>query len=139
MVYAPHPRELFRSGYLSSQVDPARTAREHAVGLIPANASVSATNHLGSHLSARRDIYSFPLVEPADWIVVDREDTWMPVLISSRRPPTKRSIPPIEGFERPLRMTETIRALREDPRWQVVFDSEGIMVFRRLAASTPAQ
>ena len=139
MVYAPHPRELFRGGYLSSQVDPARAAREHAVSLVPSNASVSATNHLGSHLSERQDIYSFPLVEPADWIVVDREDTWMPVLISSRRPLPDSSIPPIEGFERPLRMTETIRALRQDPQWEVVFDSEGIMVFRRVAPSAASQ
>lgn len=139
VVYAPHPRALFDSGYLAAQVDPARAAREQAVAMVPPGASVSATNHLGSHLSARREIYSFPLVEPADWIVIDRYDTWMPVLISDRRPTDDRSIPPIEGFQRPLRMTETVRALREDPSWAVVFDSEGIMVFRRVAGSTAPQ
>ena len=135
LVYAPRPGDLFRSLLVSAQVDSAQAARDYAVSLIPADASVSATNSLGSHLSARREIYSFPLVEQADWVAVDRSDTWMPVSISGRRPTADRTIPPIEGFARPLRMTETIGALRDDPGWKVVFESEGVMVFRRVAAS----
>lgn len=136
IVYAPRPAAFVSTGFLAAQFDDQRAAREEAISLIPAGASVSATNHLGSHLSARRSIYSFPLVDPAEWIVIDRHDTWMPVVISDRRQehPTD-SVPPIEGFRRPLVMTETIRALKADPRWAIAFESGDILVFRRTGVS----
>ncbi len=49
-------------------------ALDAAVALVPADAAVSATNDVGSHLSARREFYSVPVVGGADWIVVDTTD-----------------------------------------------------------------
>jgi hypothetical protein len=44
-------------------------AAQRAVDLVPSGAAVSATNGLGSHLSARREIYLFPVVRDARWVV----------------------------------------------------------------------
>ena len=43
---------------------------ERELGLIPADATVSATNSLGAHVSARRRIFSFPYVRGAQWVVL---------------------------------------------------------------------
>ena len=44
---------------------------ERAVALIPPSAPVSSTNGLGAHLSARRRIFSFPVIREAEWVAVD--------------------------------------------------------------------
>ena len=51
---------------------------DRAVALVPEDAPVSATNRVGSHLSARRYIYSVPVVRRAEWIVLEMTDTWVP-------------------------------------------------------------
>lgn len=53
---------------------PDRTAKAHALALVPASAPVSATVGLGAYLSARRYIYIFPTIGRARWVVVDRND-----------------------------------------------------------------
>ena len=95
---------------------------ERALELIPSDAVVSASNSLGAHLSARRRFLSFPVRADAQWIAVDE-----------RSPGYLDRIAP-----GPYRIA--IRRLREDPRWRVVFDDDGVLVFRRessAGAGTP--
>jgi uncharacterized membrane protein len=86
---------------------------ERALELIPSDAVVSASNSLGAHLSARRRFLSFPVRADAQWIAVDE-----------RSPGYLDRIAP-----GPYRIA--IRRLRADPRWRVVFDDDGVLVFRR--------
>ena len=46
-------------------------ALRSAVELVPGGAAVSATNLAGSHLSARRYVYSAPVLGRAEWVVLD--------------------------------------------------------------------
>jgi uncharacterized membrane protein len=97
-------------------------ALEAAVALVPMDASVSATNRLGSHLSARRYFYSVPLVEPAEWIVLDAEDPW----IEGSESGSTRFDPDVGS-----RFKERVRS---DPRWKQVFGREGVYVFQKVPA-----
>jgi hypothetical protein len=94
------------------------TAR--AVAIVPRDAVVSATNALGAHLSARRRILSFPRIDDATWVAVDE---------------TNGSY--LDG-DRPLPMESDVAALRRDPGWLLVFEQDGVLVFRRVSAVRPA-
>ena len=88
---------------------------ERALRLIPAGDVVSATNSLGSHLSARRRFLSFPYVQDARWIAADETqpgyaDRWDPLATAT-------------GLAR----------IRRSPRWQLVFSEDGVLVFQRRA------
>jgi hypothetical protein len=93
-----------------------------AVGMVPDDAVVSSTQLLGGRLSARRVIYSFPVIRDAEWVVVDRRDVFVPEL------PTVR-----EGFKRAF-MRRQFERLAHDPRFRVVFRREKVEVYRRVAA-----
>jgi uncharacterized membrane protein len=84
-----------------------------ALARVPGDAVVSATNSLGAHLSARRRILSFPLLLDADWVAVDE----------TRLSTGDRLV------ARPA--AERLVALRRDPRWQLVYSRDGILLFRR--------
>jgi uncharacterized membrane protein len=84
-----------------------------AVRLIPDDAVVSATNSLGGHLSGRRRVLSFPVLQDATWIAADET-----------RPGYRDRIAPLATSER-------LRRLRLDPDWRIVFDEDGVTVFRR--------
>jgi uncharacterized membrane protein len=84
-----------------------------ALGLIPADEAVSATNTLGAHLSERRRVLSFPLVSGARWVAVDE-----------RRPSLADRLDPPGAQAR-------IAAARRNRAWRVVFDEDGILVLRR--------
>ena len=86
------------------------TAR--AVDLVPDGAVVSATNSLGAHLSARPRILSFPRLDDATWVAVDE---------------TNGSY--LDGTG-PLPMERDVAFLRRDPSWQLVFEQDGVLVFR---------
>ena len=86
---------------------------ERALRVIPDDAVVSATNSLGGHLSERRRVLSFPVFDGATWIAADET-----------RPGYADRIAPLATSER-------LRRLRLDPRWRIVFDEDGIVVFRR--------
>jgi uncharacterized membrane protein len=85
-----------------------------AVSLIPGGAVVSATNSLGAHLSARRRILSFPRLDDATWIAVDETN-------GSYNDGTA-----------PLPMETDVMVLRRNPAWRLVFEQDGVMVFRRV-------
>ena len=74
---------------------------------------MTATNSLGGHLSGRRRVLSFPVVQDATWIAADET-----------RPGYRDRIAP-------LATTEALRRLRLDPKWRIVFDEDGITLFRR--------
>jgi uncharacterized membrane protein len=86
---------------------------DRALRLIPDDAIVSATNSLGSHLSARRRFLSFPYIEDAQWIAADETqpgygDRWDPLATAT-----------------------DLAALRRDPNWRLVFSEDGVLVFKR--------
>jgi uncharacterized membrane protein len=86
---------------------------DRALRLIPDDAVVSATNSLGGHLSERRRVLSFPIFRGAEWIAADET-----------RPGYADRIAPLATVER-------LRRLRLDDRWRIVFDEDGIVLFRR--------
>jgi uncharacterized membrane protein len=89
--------------------DQGRSARAHALGLVPAGAPVSASKRLAGYLSDRRAVYVFPVVKESRWLVVDEDDP----LASPR------------AFRRAL------AAVEASPRWTLVYASHGIHVLRR--------
>jgi uncharacterized membrane protein len=89
---------------------------EEALRLIPANAVVSATNTLGSHLSARRRFLSFPFLKDATWIAADETQ------------------PGYADRYAPLPTALQLAWLRRNPEWRLVFERDGILVFRRRSA-----
>jgi uncharacterized membrane protein len=89
---------------------------ERALRLIPDGDVVSATNSLGSHLSARRRILSFPYVQDARWIAADETQ------------------PGYADRWDPLATAKDLAQLRRSPRWQLVFSEDGVLVFRRRAS-----
>jgi uncharacterized membrane protein len=86
---------------------------DEAIRLVPARVVVSATNSLGAHLSARRRILSFPLLSDASWVAVDE-------------------IRPSYGDRNdPPAAIRKLEALRRNRSWRLVFERDGILVFRR--------
>ncbi len=84
----------------------------HATALIPKRVAVSASNQIGAHLSARTRIFSFPVYDQADWVVVDASD-------------------PIGEAATPARFAARLSALRGDAHWRQVFGERGVYVFEK--------
>jgi uncharacterized membrane protein len=92
---------------------------QRAVELVPAEAAVSSTNGLGAHLSARRRIFSFPVIEEAEWVVVDlRRASYL----DRRSAPSTTAVP--------------LARLRQSGAWETVLEDDGIFVLRRTTAAT---
>ncbi len=89
-------------------------ASARAVRLVPAAASVSATNTLGAHLSERASIFSFPQFGHADWVAVD-----------TLRPSHLAMVGAKAEFAADL------RRLRASGLFDEVFSEDGVLVFRR--------
>ena len=84
--------------------------------LIPDDAVVSASNALGARLSARRRVLSLPIVEDATWIAADETQ------------------PGYADRFAPLETAEQLAWLRTNPEWKLVFEQDGVLVFRRVSA-----
>jgi uncharacterized membrane protein len=84
-----------------------------ALRVIPADASVTATNSLGAHLSERHRILSFPLLDDSDWLAVDEQ-----------RPSLGDHNAREEGR---ARIEQAIRR----PGWRIVYDEDGVVVLHR--------
>jgi uncharacterized membrane protein len=92
---------------------------QRAVDLIPADAAVSSTNGLGAHLSDRRRIFSFPVIEEAKWVAVDlRRASYL----DRRSAPSTAAVP--------------LARLRRSGAWETVLEDDGIFVLRRATAAT---
>lgn len=88
-----------------------------AVDLIPTAAPVSSTNGLGAHLSARRRVFSFPVLREAEWVAVDlRRASYL----DRRSSPSTAAVP-------------LARLLLSD-EWTKVLDEDGVVVLHK---STP--
>lgn len=88
-----------------------------ATRTIPADATVSAGNHIGGHLSARRQIATFPVIAGADYVVVDERT---PDIVDRREP----------AFH-----AASVARLRADPAYALVFTRDGVLVFARKPAT----
>ena len=89
-----------------------------AVDLVPDGAAVSTTNRLGSDLSARRYVYSAPVVGRASWVVLDLTDSWIPKSVGGYPDP-----PALEAFH---------SRLAESAEWRRVFAQGPVVVYRRV-------
>jgi hypothetical protein len=74
---------------------------------------VSAGNLLAAHLSERERIYTFPVVADAEWVLIDRD---RPYLADRLRPAAHA-----------VRLAQ----FRARPDMRLVFEEDGVMVFRR--------
>lgn len=95
-------------------------ALDHAVDLVPAGAPVSVTNRVGSHLSARRYVYSVPDLGRAEWIVMDAGDTWVPRAFGGAADPGA-----VAAFR---------RRIERDASWRTVFVQDDVYVFRKVGS-----
>ena len=85
------------------------------------NVTVSTENDAGSHLSARRVVYTFPDVHNAQWVLVDQKNPFW--------------------FDHPdaVRHSQAVGALVLNQQYQSVFARDGVYVFKRVAgAAAPA-
>jgi uncharacterized membrane protein len=94
-------------------------ALEAAVALVPDDVPVSTTNGAGSHLSARRYVYSVPAVGRAEWILLDTWNTYMPGTPSRK-----------EGLH-PELLSAFRDRIRSSSEWRQVFEQDGVLVFER--------
>ncbi|HYX76347.1 MAG TPA: DUF2079 domain-containing protein [Gaiellaceae bacterium] len=126
--YLLGPMPLWRYFPAGSQVQAhAAEVTEHdriaaqALRLIPPHAIVSATNSLGAHLSARRRVLSFPYLQDAQWVAADETS------------------PGYADRLAPLPTAVQLSWVRRNPEWRLVFERDGILIFRRArdSASTP--
>lgn len=102
-------------------VDTHARALQRAVDVIPPGAAVSATNDAGSHLSARERIHLFPKLLDADWVVIS-DGTRLRQMARDR--PTLR----LFGIRSRARLLRTSKA------WRLVFQEDGVRVYRRVAS-----
>jgi uncharacterized membrane protein len=103
-----------------ASVSPQRVAAlTDAVNLVPSDVPVSASNTAGAHLSDRRYIYSVPVLGDAQWVVVDRGDPW---IVTGASPILTNGPEEVERF---------VGRLEEEAGWMVVFERDGVVVFRR--------
>lgn len=84
---------------------------DRSLETIPKDAAVSALAPLVPHLIARRDLYMFPVVENAEYIVLLPGEFPYPMT--------------------PDEYDQRIRSLREDPAWRTVLDDPEIIIFKR--------
>lgn len=100
--------------------DERSAALAEAVALIPPDASVSATNDAGAHLSARRRIMLFPVIGGADWVVISDS-------------PHTRAVAADRPTLRPPAFTHVQRWIRRQPTWEPVLERAGVSVYRRVS------
>ena len=89
-------------------------AQAGAVAVVPGDVAVSTSNLLGSRLSARRHVYTWPVIRDAAWVVVD-----------TKRPFIGDRISEAEHRWR-------VAALERDRRFQVRYSVDGVLVFERI-------
>jgi uncharacterized membrane protein len=125
LVVGPWPRALGQTplGGRASVPAARADALTRAIALVPDDAAVSASNTAGAHLSARRYVYSVPVLGRATWVVVDRDDPWV---VSKDSPILTNHPEVVKAFA---------ARLGADSSWTKVFDTAGVVVFRKDATS----
>ena len=119
VALGPWPRTLLgAAGWDPLSIDRGHVGvLERAVALVPDDAPVSATNRVGSHLSARRYFYSVPVLGRAEWIVLETDDVWLPQLVG--------------GYGDRPRLQAFLTRVENNPEWRSVFREDGVYVFKR--------
>jgi uncharacterized membrane protein len=97
----------------SYDVDDHDGVTKEALELIPDDVVVSASNSLGAHLSARRRVLSFPFLLDAEWVAADETSPGYADRIA------------------PVAYARALMRLRRDRRFQLVFERDGVLIFRR--------
>lgn len=92
-------------------------AQAAALHLVPRAAPVTATNELGAQLAERRVLYGFPQRRGAEWVLVDLDD------------------PIVADVKDERLFARSVRDLRRDRRFRLVYDRERVLVFRRVSAA----
>jgi uncharacterized membrane protein len=110
---------VFLGPLWSGELEPDRISAhdrvaQRAVKLLPSDAPVTATNGLGAHLSARRRVFSFPVVREAEWVAVDLRD---PSYLDRSSTASTTAVP--------------LARLIGSGRWASVLDEDGIVVLQR--------
>jgi uncharacterized membrane protein len=111
------------------------SAQRRAVSLVPADARVSATNHLALPLAARRYLYVFPVLKDADWVLVDSHDDDLPSMSYIHRR-LGIDVGVSDLYRQPNLMRRALRHLMRSPTWRLVYRRDDIYAFRRSRAGT---
>jgi hypothetical protein len=82
---------------------------------------VTSTNAVGTNLSARRYVYSVPVIGRARWAVID---TWNPWITG---PGGQRGL-------YPALLGRFLRRLQAKPGWVTVLDRDGVVVMKRVGS-----
>lgn len=106
------------------------SAQRHAVSLVPPNAPVSATNHLAPPLAGRRQLYVFPVLKDATWVLVDSRDSSLPDLSYIHRR-VGIDVGVNDLLQQPRLMRRSLRRLERSSAWRLVYKRDRIYVFRR--------
>jgi uncharacterized membrane protein len=121
LVVGPWPRALglVPLGGRTPLPEAKLEALREAVALVPDGAPVTASNLVGAHLSARRHVYSVPVLGEATWVVVDTDEPW----VTTPASPILTNHPEVVGA--------FVQRLEREAGWREVFSREGVVVFRR--------
>jgi uncharacterized membrane protein len=92
-----------------------RAAKAHAIHLIPDGVPVSASNELGTYVSARRYVYIFPFNRGARWVLVDRNDD---------------TYSDASGYRR------AVRKLDSEPGWKIMYAARGVQVLHKVTGGS---
>jgi uncharacterized membrane protein len=114
---------------LPSRDEARLSAERRAVSLVPADARVAATNHLGSHLAARRYTYVFPHIAKAEWIAVDSADPFLPPSDLTNR--DGLAVGAHDLYSAPGRLAGAIHVLEHSRQWEQVYSQSTVHVFVR--------
>jgi uncharacterized membrane protein len=113
VVMAPYSPAWYFADLRLNDKRPAQAlhrAKAHALRQIPTGAAVTATNQLAGYLSARRSLVLFPHVDGATWAVVDARD---------------------HTTVTPNALGRALSEIDADPRWELIYASQGIQVLRK--------
>lgn len=80
---------------------------------IPDGESVSAQSDLAPHLSSRREIYVFPVIENAKYVLLDLQGETFPAQLLG------------------VPYLDQVRRLRADLRYELILEESGFLLFRR--------
>jgi uncharacterized membrane protein len=94
-----------------------------AVAAVPEGAPLSTTNRVGGHLSARRYVYSVPVLERAEWIVLD---TWDALIARTGSTILEWDPAGLQRFR---------QRIERGTGWTKVFERDGVLVFRKVGRS----
>ena len=92
-------------------------ALARATALVPGGVPISASNQLGGRLSARRRVLVWPVIDDAQWVLVDTQRAWL-----------------IDKPVKPRVQEPYLKALERNRAFTLVFDEDGVLVFARKAA-----